>query len=759
MKTATSILLLLLASPALADEKDLAEVFKRVEKNDWKADPGAEIRARIKEANRKDVEKWKSITSLDAWEKERGRILASLKKRVLGDFEPQKTVKHLVTRTIPGDGFVIENIVYETVPGLVVTANLYRPEPAVKNPPAILIVHSHHNPKTQGELQDMGMLWARAGCLVLVADQLGHGERRQHPFVDTKSYPGSFKVGRQDYYFRYNLGVQLTLAGESLIGWMARDTMRGVDLVLERGADPKRIILMGAVAGGGDPAGVTAALDERIACVVPFNFGGPQPETKYPLPEDAETTFPYHTGGYWESSRNLPYSISDDFPHWAIVASIAPRKLIHAHEFSWDQERDPVWKRYQKIWGWYKAIDALGFAHGTGLLSGKAPEASHCNNIGAVHRRMIYPYLKKWFDIPLPTAEYSKRIPAEMLQCMTKEAEARFKPRSVAELLQAKVAERKPATAEAFWDGVFKSGRTRLPKFVHATEGASGDVQWKRYVFHEVDRASSVWADALHLRSRSKAGKSPPFVIALAQQGMAGFSMNRAKAIDGLLSRGIDVLLVEVQGMGKLGTPGGRGRTSTATSLSATKWMLGRSQAGDQLVDLVTVLEYFLSREEAPRKFALWGESFSKVNDDAANINVPHDADKQPAFAEPSGPLLALLLATEPDVRAIYVQGGLTHYGSLLDSHFFHVPHDALIPGFLSEGDLPDLARPIAPRPLKMEALVDARNQKAGKSSIAAYGPVVETYRGMKAGDAFQLRSEVSTQQQIADWFAGHLLK
>ena len=34
--------------------------------------------------------------------------------------------------------------------------------------PGLLIVHSHHRDKTHGELQDMGMTWARAGCLVLV---------------------------------------------------------------------------------------------------------------------------------------------------------------------------------------------------------------------------------------------------------------------------------------------------------------------------------------------------------------------------------------------------------------------------------------------------------------------------------------------------------------------------------------------------------------------------------------------------------------
>ncbi len=130
---------------------------------------------------------------------------------------------------------------------------------------------------------------ARQGWLVLVMDLLGHGERRQHPFLSSDQYPKPFGVGRQDYYFRYNLGLQLQLVGESLIGWMAWDLMRGVDLLCSReDVDEDRIVLIGSVAGGGDPAAVAAALDPRIAAVAPFNFGGPQPD--YPIPRDAKIT-------------------------------------------------------------------------------------------------------------------------------------------------------------------------------------------------------------------------------------------------------------------------------------------------------------------------------------------------------------------------------------------------------------------------------------------------------------------------------------
>src|SRR6185436_5375974 len=182
-------------------------------------------------------------------------------------------------------------------------------------------------------------------------------------------YKGSFKPGRQDYFFRYNVAAHLHLVGESLTGWMAWDLMRGVDLLLARpGIDKGRIVLLGSVAGGGDPAGVTAALDPRITAVAPFNFGGPQPETRYPLPENAETWFNYAGGGSWESTRNLRLSCRDGFLPWVIVGAVAPRGLIYGHEFSWDRDRDPVWKRLTTIYGYYGAPDGLSSAQGRGNL-------------------------------------------------------------------------------------------------------------------------------------------------------------------------------------------------------------------------------------------------------------------------------------------------------------------------------------------------------------------------------------------------------
>src|SRR5262249_39612592 len=157
--------------------------------------------------------------------------------------------------------------------------------------------------------------------------------------------------------------------------------------------DKDRIILLGAVAGGGDPAGVTAALDARVKAVVPFNFGGPQPD--YAIPADAERDFYYFGVAGWGTTRGLGQGARDGFAHWVIVGSVAPRGLIYGHEFAWDGGRDPVWPRLRTIFSWYDAEDHLAVATGRGTLRGTPPESSHCNNIGPLHRSQIYPILAR----------------------------------------------------------------------------------------------------------------------------------------------------------------------------------------------------------------------------------------------------------------------------------------------------------------------------------------------------------------------------
>jgi dienelactone hydrolase len=666
-----------------------------------------EARALVREVNRRETEAWRKIATKEDWERYRDAKLAALRASLGAPAEPPKDLKVRVTRTISGEGYRIENLVYESRPGLLVTANLYGPAQAAASMPGFVVIHSHHNPKTQGELQMMGITWARQGCLVLVMDQLGHGERRQHPFVNAESYKGPFRPTRQDYWFRYVTGMQLHAAGESLVGWMAWDVWRAVDLLLARpGVDPERIALLGSVAGGGDPCGVAAALDPRIKAAVPFNFGGPQPETKFPLPEDAELAFNYAGGGSWESTRNLRLSARDGFLPWAIVGAVAPRGLVYAHEFAWDQDRDPVWKRFEKLYGFYGVPERLAWTKGRGAVTGQAPEATHCNNIGAVHLRAgVYAAFERWFKLRVPASEAKERHTAEELACLD------GKPRPLHEILSDLVKGRKSAELRKDWARLLGPIEpAKDPKVSALSDGRAGAARFEKLLVGDIP-----------LLVLSPEGRAP-LVIGIAQDGKAGFLKHRAGQIEALLKAGIAVAFPDVRGTGENGPLGsGRGRGSGATSLSATEQMLGRTLVGLRLADLRTVVGWARGRSEA---IALWGDSFAAANPPDRSLAVPQDADPFPDHAEPLGGFLALFGALfEEDVKAVFAFGGLKGYASLLESPFCYVPHDAVVPGALTVGDLDDVAAALAPRPVRLEGRVDGLNRRveAGATSPAAW--------------------------------------
>ena len=711
-----------------------------------------DLAARQRTVNDSDRAAWAKVLSRADWEKFAEPRIAAL-RRSLGQFPapPEKVPVH-VTRTIDGDGFQIENLVYESRAGIFVTANLYLPANRPAKMPAIVIIHSHHNPKTQSELQDMGMTWARAGCAVLVPDQPGYGERRDHAAGP-----------RQDYRFRYFNALQLHTIGDSLIGWMAWDTSRGLDVMMQRLAiDTEKVILLGSVAGGGDPAAVIGAVDRRFTCVGPFNFGGPQPETRFPIPEDADAAFNYLGGGSWESTRNLLRSGSEGFFPWTIVAGAAPRRLIYGHEFAWDREHDPVWRRLEKIYAWYGVPENLAFTHGHGRLALRLPEASHCNNIGLEHRKLIHTALEKWFGIR--ATEYSKPLPAEELRCLTPSLREQLAPWPAHEVyarlgaahvdaFRAKLEPLAPqaqrALLQAEWTKVLGSVTPRAPAVVQRKDpDRFGDARAEKLVL-EVE--PGIVVPVLLALPQGKSGARFPVVLGVSQHGMAKFLSDRADAITALIAGGAAVCLPDVRGTGETSPEGSRDRQTEATSLSATEMMLGGTLLGARLRDVRSVLAWLRTRTDVDgARVALWGDSFASAN--TAGFADPLIGEERPPHqSEPLGALLGMFGALfEDDVKAVVARGGFAGYQALLRDRFCYVPHDAVVPGALTAGDLADVALSLASRPLRLEALVDGRNVALGaaearKAFLTAGASAARSAAGLEIAGR-------SADAQLAAW-------
>ena len=156
-----------------------------------------------------------------------------------------------VVGTVSGQGYLIEKIIYQTLPETQVPAHLYLPENRQGRLPGILFYPGHWRPdsKARPDFQAFCINMARLGFVVLNFDPFGQGERG---------------VSRRDHRRTESL-----LLGISQQGFAVYESRVALEYLLGRDeVDPSRIGMTGA-SGGGYNTWMMAALDDRIKVAVP----------------------------------------------------------------------------------------------------------------------------------------------------------------------------------------------------------------------------------------------------------------------------------------------------------------------------------------------------------------------------------------------------------------------------------------------------------------------------------------------------------
>jgi dienelactone hydrolase len=155
------------------------------------------------------------------------------------------------------DGYRVEKIVFQTMPGVWMTANAYVPAGKPEQTfPAVLCVHGHWaGAKQDPVVQSRCIGLAKLGFFVLCVDAFGAGERAIGEALG--EYHGEMT------------GATLLLLGRPLSGIQVYENMRAVDYLQSRPeVDPNRLGITGA-SGGGNQSMYAGAYDERFRCVVP----------------------------------------------------------------------------------------------------------------------------------------------------------------------------------------------------------------------------------------------------------------------------------------------------------------------------------------------------------------------------------------------------------------------------------------------------------------------------------------------------------
>jgi hypothetical protein len=188
---------------------------------------------------------------------------------IIGGLPGERTpLNARVTGTIPMDGYRIEKLIFESLPGIHVTALVYVPDGPAGRKPAVLVGCGHSAiGKAYPPYQEIAVRLARRGYVVLCWDPVGQGERSQ--FWDRARGRSRYNLVCGEHAVLGNLA---TIAGTSLVRYMVWDGMRAVDYLLTRDdVDGSHLAITGT-SGGGFQSTWIGALDARIGAILPSCF-------------------------------------------------------------------------------------------------------------------------------------------------------------------------------------------------------------------------------------------------------------------------------------------------------------------------------------------------------------------------------------------------------------------------------------------------------------------------------------------------------
>ena len=183
----------------------------------------------------------------------------------LGGMPERTPLNARVAGTVACDAFRMENVVFESQPGVFVTAHLALPTAVSSKPPYPVVLmplgHSNNgilNPRYAAHLA----MAARSGFAAFAWDPISQGERRQavdpkYDYTDTCSTEHS------------RLGARAWLVGWNFARFRIWDAVRAIDYVESRSdLDCSKLGVMGT-SGGGTMSAYMQAFDLRIKVAFP----------------------------------------------------------------------------------------------------------------------------------------------------------------------------------------------------------------------------------------------------------------------------------------------------------------------------------------------------------------------------------------------------------------------------------------------------------------------------------------------------------
>jgi dienelactone hydrolase len=305
-------------------------------------------------------------TTLQAWQD----YAKQVQKHILAgaDLEPlpqRCPLKTIINGKRAHDGYTVENVAFQSVPGYYVTGCLYRPAAGNGPFPVVLMALGHSPTGRFDKNNQIGCATlARMGAIVLTVDMFGVSESALETGPDAHRTP-----------------LALTMQT-----W---DNMRALDMLLSLdGADPNRVGVSGA-SGGGTQTMLLTALDSRVKVSVPVVM----------------TSSSFFGGCPCESGRPIHRSKEHFTNNAEIAAMAAPRPMLVVSDGKdWTKNVPEIeFPFLQKIYALAGTASNVENAH--------LPAEGH--DYGPSKRRAMYQFMAKHLKLDISVAQDESKVTVE----------------------------------------------------------------------------------------------------------------------------------------------------------------------------------------------------------------------------------------------------------------------------------------------------------------------------------------------------------
>jgi dienelactone hydrolase len=282
--------------------------------------------------------------------------------------------------------YYLERVTFESVPNMVVTANLYVPTRLDRPAPAVLVPCGHAEAgKAYDPYRTLCHALASKGYVALIYDPIGQGERRMY-----RDGQGSVLGGCTQQHT--HLGVQLAAVGLNLARYMIFDSMRAIDYLLTRPeVDPTRIGCTGC-SGGGTNTAYVSALDERITAAFPVCY-----ITTLEARQKSENIADYEQNLYGQVERGLD--------HHDYISMVAPRPVCIG---ATTEDFFPLSGARETYAAARRVYEVLGVPERCEMVEVPGPHGY----LPAL-RVAAYQFFNRWFDVEADEEEPHIELPDE----------------------------------------------------------------------------------------------------------------------------------------------------------------------------------------------------------------------------------------------------------------------------------------------------------------------------------------------------------